>query len=152
MIGSEQEKDWKVVQSKRWGELRIRIEDVIQFPRGLLGFESFKQYAIYEVEEHKPFQWLICLEQPEIAFVIINPLIFYSTYRPKISKRDLKELSVTSPHLLKIYSLVTLSDDPRRVTTNLSGPILLNTQTRLAKQIILLDEAYSTKYPIMPIE
>ncbi|HAA74436.1 TPA: flagellar assembly protein FliW [Candidatus Latescibacteria bacterium] len=133
----------------RFGELETTQDKIISFPDGLPGFECFKEYALFEDPASEPFQWFLSIESQELGFVVINPLYLWPDYDPKISKDDLKSLEISKPEEILIYSIVTLSDDPSHVTVNLSGPILINTTNRRARQLALLDDRYTTKHKIL---
>tara|TARA_A100001037_G_scaffold28178_1_gene22574 strand:- start:2835 stop:3284 length:450 start_codon:yes stop_codon:yes gene_type:complete len=133
----------------RFGELETTQDKIISFPDGLPGFECFKEYALFEDPASEPFQWFLSIESQELGFVVINPLYLWPDYDPKISKDDLKSLEISKPEEILIYSIVTLSDDPSHVTANLSGPILINTTNRRARQLALLDDRYTTKHKIL---
>jgi len=138
-----------VITSPRWGKLKFTRECVIEFPHGLLGFEEHKRFGLFAVEDQKPFLWLISLEQPELAFVIIDPRHFQPDYDPKISPADLSELRAEDPKELNLYAIVTLSKDPTKTTANLSGPLVVNPRQRLGKQIVLLEPEYPIKFKIL---
>ncbi len=133
----------------RFGEQETTQDKIVSFPNGVPGFESFREYALFEDPASEPFQWFLSIESEELGFVVINPLYIWPDYDPKISKDDLKSLEISKPEEILIYSIVTLSDDPARVTANLSGPILINTTNRRARQLALLDDRYTTKHKIL---
>ena len=64
------------INSARWGKLLVDPDDIIEFPRGIIGFEKYKKFAIFESQDFKPFQLLISVEQENIGFVIINPVSY----------------------------------------------------------------------------
>lgn len=133
----------------RFGEQETTEDKVISFPDGLPGFEQYQEFALFEDQQSEPFQWFLSIENEELGFVVINPLYIWPDYDPKISKEDLKSLEISNPEDILIYSIVTLSDEPSKVTTNLSGPILINTSNRKARQLALLDDRYTTKHKIL---
>jgi flagellar assembly factor FliW len=133
----------------RFGEQETTQEKIVSFPDGVPGFERFRDYALFEDPASEPFQWFLSIESEELGFVVINPLYIWPEYDPKISKDDLKSLEISKPEETLIYSIVTLSDDPTQVTANLSGPILINTTNRKARQLALLDDRYTTKHNIL---
>jgi flagellar assembly factor FliW len=47
-----------------------------------------------------------------------------------------------------IYSIAVVPDDIKDMTINLKGPIIINTKTNRAKQIVLEDDKYTLKYKI----
>lgn len=133
----------------RFGEQEVAREKVIFFPDGIPGFEAYKQYALFDTPEGEPFQWLLSVENPRLGFVVVNPLYIWPNYDPKISRDDLKTLEVANPEDVLLFSIVTLADDPMSVTANLSGPIVLNSVTRKARQLALIDDRYATKHKIL---
>lgn len=133
----------------RFGEQEVEREKVITFPDGVPGFETYKQYALFDDPESQPFQWLLSTENPQLGFVVVNPTYIWADYSPKISRYDLITLEVQNADALLIFSIVTLADDPTQVTANLSGPIVINLVNRKARQLALLDDRYATKHKIL---
>ncbi len=136
----------------RFGEQETTRDKVIEFPDGVPGFERHREFALFEDPNSEPFQWFLSIENEELGFVVINPLYLWPDYDPKIGKADLKSLEITDTNEILIYSIVTLSDNPELVTANLSGPILINTSNRKARQLALLDDRYTTKHKILDAE
>lgn len=135
--------------NKRFGELDVDDEALVSCIGGLPGFEGFLRYALVEFTESHPFTWLLSVENPDIGFVVVNPLLFWPDYEPSISPDDLSELEILRPDDLRVYAIMTLSPDPRQVTINLYGPIFLNSSNRRAKQVTINDDRYSVKHPII---
>jgi flagellar assembly factor FliW len=52
--------------------------------------------------------------------------------------------------IMAIVNILNRGEDgkPTAITANLLGPIVINPQKRLAKQIVLYDGKYSHRYPI----
>ncbi len=145
-------KEKQVLEHARLGAVEYSPEEVIHFPQGLLGFEKKKHYILVEREEYYPFVWMISVDDPMTSFIVVNPLIFHPEYNPNISKRELNELQIDHPQSLLMYVIVTLNRDPLQTTANLCGPILINVEKKIGKQLVLLDDSYSTKHPILKSE
>ena len=133
----------------RFGAQEVARDEVITFPDGIPGFESRKSYALFDDPDNPPFQWLLSIESPRLAFVVVNPAFLWPDYDPKISREDLKSLDTADTDDVIVYSIVTLADDPSEVTVNLSGPLLLNSAKGKARQLALLDDRYTTKHKIL---
>jgi len=43
---------------------------------------------------------------------------------------------------------VTVPEDPREISANLQGPILINTENSLAKQLVLVNSEYRVQHPL----
>jgi flagellar assembly factor FliW len=134
---------------KRLGEVSFTDEEIINFPQGLLGFEKKKSYILVEREDYYPFIWMISVEDPLTSFVMVNPLLFNPGYNPNITKRDLNEIEIDSPQSLLMHVIITLNPEASLSTANLRAPILINTSKKIGKQLVLLDDQYSTKHPIL---
>ena len=133
----------------RFGDQTVDADKLITFLDGIPGFESFKNYALFNEPESEPFQWLLSTENPSLGFVVVNPLYIWPTYDPKISRDDLQTLEVANPEDILLFSIVTLADGPAQVTANLSGPLVVNSANRKARQLALLDDRYATKHRIL---
>ena len=136
-------------QSAKYGEITLEQGSVVMFPEGVPGFERFKQYGLLEVEEEMPFLRLLSTDEPDLGFVLINPMLIWPDYNPQLGEEDLEGLEIQEAEEMAVYCIVTLSKVPQEVTVNLKGPIFLNTRTMNARQMILMDERYHTKHSIM---
>ena len=133
----------------RFGDQTVAQDKVLAFTDGIPGFESFTNYALFDDPDSEPFQWLLSTENPQLGFVVVNPLYLWPTYDPKISRDDLQTLEVAKPEDILLFSIVTLANDPTQVTANLSGPLVVNSANRKARQLALLDDRYTTKHRIL---
>jgi flagellar assembly factor FliW len=131
------------LSTNNFGNLSIEKENIITFEQGLLGFEELKQFAIIDVEECLPFEWLVSVEDPIVAFPILNPTLFFSDYKPSLSKDDLVLLDIKKEKDVEMFCIVTLGKKPEDVTLNLKGPILINMKNKMGKQVVLTEDYYS---------
>lgn len=137
------------LNTKNFGELEIDEEKIITFPEGLPGFEGEKQFIIINNEdEENPFQWLQSVSNPELAFVIINPFLVFSDYDINIPRIVQDKLNIEDEKDIAVYSIVVVPKDLKKMTANLLGPIIINVNERLGKQVILDDSRYTTKHYI----
>lgn len=136
--------------STRFGAFDVKEESILTFPCGLLGFHEYHRYIILDHDTEAPFKWLQSLDEPDLAFVIIDPGLFLADYRIEISREAMSEVRGRERKEMVTAVILTIpSDDPGRVTANLRGPLLMNPQTRLCKQLVLSDE-FPTRYPLFP--
>ena len=131
------------LSTSNFGNLSIEKENIITFEQGLLGFEELKQFAIIDVEECLPFEWLVSVEDPIVAFPILNPTFFFSDYKPSLSKDDLVLLDIKKEKDVETFCIVTLGKKPEDVTLNLKGPILINMKNKMGKQVVITEDYYS---------
>lgn len=139
------------LKTPRFGELEVSPENIIHMPGGVLGFPNCRDYILIPHKENSPFLWYQSLDDPVLAFVVINPLVFRPDYDVPISPALMEGLGAERIEELELLAIVTVpKDQPQDMTANLLGPIVINPVKRLAKQIVLDPERYSTKTPILP--
>ncbi|MDR4509197.1 MAG: flagellar assembly protein FliW [Candidatus Brocadiaceae bacterium] len=144
-----EEKSLIKLRTEKLGELNIKTEDIITFDEGILGYEDYKQYVIVNFEECRPFEWLICVEDPMIAFPIINPLPLFTDYNPLDSVEEVQSLHIEDRGDVETFCIVTLGEDPAQVTINLKGPILVNMGNNKGKQVVLTEDYYNLHHPLV---
>jgi flagellar assembly factor FliW len=135
------------IESNRFGTIEIDDAHIIQFQHGLLGFEELTQFAIFESEEAAPLRYLLSIQDSDLAFLIVDPYLFFSDYEFDLSKEDRKLLGLLEENQdeLAIAVVVNVPEDVSQMTGNLMGPIIFNVTQKLGKQIVLHDSGYSTK-------
>jgi flagellar assembly factor FliW len=137
-------------RSSRFGTLDIDEDSVLTFPSGLLGFPEIRRYVLLDHDTEAPFKWLQSLDDPAVAFVIIDPDLLLTDYHIGVSGDMLAELQGSEEDELSTAVILTIpSDDPGRMTANLRGPLLMNQRTKLCKQLVLSDE-FPTRHPLFP--
>lgn len=137
------------LSTEKFGNLRIEKENIINFESGILGFEDLKQFVIVDIEECLPFEWLVSVKDPLVAFPILNPMPFFTDYHPMRSIGDMSSLGVTDTKNVEIFCTVTLGNSPSDVTINLKGPIIINMKNKKGKQFVLTEDYYSLHQPLV---
>lgn len=138
-----------VLTSKIYGEIEYEEKDIIKFRKGILGLEHLNTYVLLKIDEYEPFQLLQSIEDEEIGFVLSCPFDFYKDYEFDLNKELLKRLEIESEEEVMVFNTVTLNSDPKKITTNLKAPIIINISNNLGEQIILDKEKYKIKHPLI---
>jgi flagellar assembly factor FliW len=135
-------------RSTRFGTCDVRPDSVLTFPNGILGFPDCRRYVILDHDTDAPFKWLQSLDEPGLAFVILDPACFHPEYNVQVPDEALLEVDGKDQDELIISVLLTIpSNDPAGITANLRGPLLMNSRAKLCKQLILSDN-YPTRFPL----
>ncbi|MGO9146793.1 MAG: flagellar assembly protein FliW, partial [Desulfomonilia bacterium] len=117
------------IETLRFGKIPIQEDKVITFPRGILGFAKNKQYILFPHSEGSPFFWLQSVEDGELAFVVMNPRLVKADYSVDVDENVMNELDVKQEAELEVVCIVTIPrQDPKHMTINLLGPIIINAQ------------------------
>lgn len=120
----------------------------VRVPMGILGFEQMKNYLLIANPEEEPFRWLQVKDNASLAFVVINPFLVVPDYHPDIPQADVEFLGLSSPDEAALLNIVTLHGS-NRATVNLKGPVVINRNSGIGKQVILANAAdFSVHHPL----
>lgn len=137
------------ILTSRFGEIEIPEDLIIRMTKPVLGFEHLKKYVIIETDDFEPFKWFQSVDDPDVAFVIVNPLIFFPNYIIEVNPKEVEELKVSNQEDIITYAIITIPSDYTRMTANLQGPILINSKTNLSKQLVLVNSKYNIRHRVM---
>ena len=138
-----------IVNTKYFGEMEVTEDDKIKFPDPLPGFESLSDYIV--IRFYDDSDSILCLQSvddPDLAFVVMNPFYVVENYSPAITKEDFSVLKANKDTPLSFYAIAVVHDDWNNSTVNLKCPIAVNTANGLARQLIMDDTSYSMRHPI----
>ncbi len=136
------------VETKPYGTVEIDERQKIFFPYGILGFEKLKHYILLDARQ-QPFYWLQSSDAAEVAFVLINPRIFQPEYILEVQPDELEEIGIENIEDALDFVIVTIPEDPSKMTANLQGPIIVNRNTRVGRQSISLNLKWMVRHVIM---
>ncbi|MEW5692635.1 MAG: flagellar assembly protein FliW [Candidatus Hydrogenedentota bacterium] len=137
------------IKTKPYGEVEINEANIIKIVDGLFGFPGLENYVFLESKTEGPFLWLQSLDEPGLAFVVIRPEEFKADYKLSVALEDIKSIGLESPDEAVSIALVVIPPDPKQMTANLQGPIVLNVQSKIARQMISLNPEYKIKHHIL---
>ncbi|HLG43410.1 MAG TPA: flagellar assembly protein FliW [Nitrospirales bacterium] len=132
----------------RFGTIEVAEEVTLHFSDGIPGFPDTRRYIILDHDKESPIKWLQAVEQGDLAFPIIDPYDLVADYRVTVSPGDLAALGVDQSRNMVTFVILTIPNGaPERTTANLRAPVVVNPNTRLAKQVLVVED-YPIRYPI----
>jgi flagellar assembly factor FliW len=137
------------IRTSRFGEIDVEDQSVVDMPGGMLGFSEFTRFVLIQHNQDSPFLWYQSVDEPGLAFVIVDPFGFFPDYEVMLSQEDLEVLDSEDLGKLAVFSVVVIPENPEDMTANLQGPIVINVDTKIARQVVLNDERYSPRQPIL---
>ena len=129
--------------TRLFGEIEIDESKIITFEDGIIGFPDMKKFTLIfdEEKEGRPsISWLQSMDEPEIAFPVMDPLFVCETYNPSVEDELLKNLGTIKEDNLYVLVTVTVPQNIKELAVNLKAPIVMNTDTRKASKIIVEDD------------
>lgn len=136
--------------TRQFGPIDYSEEGVITFPQGLLGFEGMHRFLLIDQPEIEPLRWLQSIDEPQIAFTVIEPELVWPDFRVRLSSDDREGLGLAPQGEPLVLVLVTVPQDPAEMTANLLGPLVMHPEKRVARQLVLHDSSYGTRERLIP--
>ena len=127
---------------------KFKTQNVIHFEDGIYGFETVKEFKLYQEEENAAIWSLQAAHSSYPSLIVINPLLVVPDYRPIISEYDFAKLENPLEEDLCILVVAALKKDIKESVVNLKSPILIHTQKRLGRQVIMDETDYPVRYPL----
>jgi flagellar assembly factor FliW len=137
-----------IIETTRFGNVQIKDEDVIEIPNGILGFSNLTRYCLIDAGDETLILWLQSLDDPHVAFAVLEPKIFKPDYIVKLSANELKELGVEKVSKSAVFSILTIPSDVTQMSANIKAPVVINLEKQIARQVILQENDYSLKHPM----
>ena len=137
--------------TRLFGKIEIDESKIITFEDGIIGFPDMKKFTLIfdEEKEGRPsISWLQSMDEPEIAFPVMDPLFVCETYNPSVEDELLKNLGTVKEDNLYVLVTVTVPQDIKELAVNLKAPIVINTDTRKA---IIVEDDLPVRYRIYEI-
>jgi len=139
-----------IVENTRFGTIEIKEDKIITMKRDMPGFPGRKRFVLLNREESRPFLWYQCVDDPALAFILLNPYLSMPDYSFDLNS-ILSEMSWQTDGVdnVTIFVIVNASSGvPGKMTVNLMAPMIINTNRLEAIQVIMQDSVYSHKHPL----
>ncbi len=134
------------VKTTRFSELEVDAADVINFTEGPLGFETLKKFFLVDPGDQTLILWLQSIEDGAVAFPVIEPNIFNPDYSVQLLPAELASLNLESSQKATVYVILTIPQNITDMSANLKAPVIINNETRMARQIVLQDNKLEVKF------
>lgn len=167
-----------LLNTRHFGEIEIDEKNIISFDEGIPGFNHVRKFVIIDTEnigdgeadskqvkknsgddnekngcsaslESSPFKWLQCVDDPDLAFAIVNPFMIKPDYEIELSSEVIETLEIEKEEDVALYAIVVVPEDITKMTMNLRAPVVINVKNKKGVQTILNTEKYSVRHFIM---
>src|SRR5262245_48990271 len=126
-----------LVQSDLLGPLSLQATEIWHFPAGLYGLPECRSFALLPAGRDGMF-WLQSTSHARLAFLLVDPFVYFPGYSVDLSAADLSRLGTSEPTEILVFAIVTLPREANQPwTANLQGPVVMNTRERWGYQCVL---------------
>jgi flagellar assembly factor FliW len=133
------------LQTKFEEIIEIKESDILNFEQGLPGFEEETQFVLIPMDG-TPFSILQSVATTELAFVTVDPFVFFKEYDFELSASTQEQLHIEKSKDVFVQVIVTVSEPFEKSTANLQAPIIINQKNNTGKQVVLNDSKYQTRH------
>lgn len=142
------------IKTKIFGDVEISDDKILTFEDGIIGFPDLKHFTLIHDEEKGKdagIRYFQSIEEPAFAMPVMNPLMVCEDYNPQVSEEFLSSLGNITDENIVVLVTVTVPTDLTKMTVNLQGPIIINSDEKKGAQIIVEGSEYPVKFPIYEI-
>lgn len=122
---------------------------VIELAQPLPGFPGLERFALVQVDDDGMLCSLTSLDEPGLRFLVVPPAPFFPDYSPEVDEAVLTDLRSSSIEDLVVLCVLTAGESLASTTANLAAPVVLDTSTRRAVQVVLNDPGLSVATPLI---
>jgi len=128
------------ISTASFGQQEIDPDSIIAFPNGLPGFDECRQFKLFHSDEYEPLKCLQSIDDAEVCFSLMEPILFGYEYEMLLADRDLELLKTKEADNLMILLMVYTTEEKQRresdipMNTNWRSPIIINVQEKIGLQ------------------
>lgn len=122
---------------------------VIELAHPMPGFPEEQRFALVRLDDDGVLMAFRSLRREDLQFVVVPPAPFYPDYAPELDDDVVTELGIDSAANVLVLLVVHAGTSLAATTVNLRAPIVVNTITRRAAQVILDDADLPLAAPLL---
>jgi flagellar assembly factor FliW len=133
--------------TKHLGWIKYEEASVVEFPAGLPGFATERQFVFIRNEAHAPLVFLQSVSTPGLCFLAVPVAEVETGYELELGEEDAAVLGVGGPAGEDLEVLVLISRrEGEPATANLMAPVVVHASRRRAVQAVRRDRRYGARH------
>jgi flagellar assembly factor FliW len=121
----------------------------IELVHPLPGFPDQRRFALVQLDDDGVLCQLRSLEDPSLRFLVMSPVPFFPDYAPEVSDEVVEDLQISSAEDVIVLLVLNAGESLDTTTANLMAPVVVNTATMRASQVILDDPSLPLAAPLV---
>lgn len=139
------------VIATRIGEVEIGEENVLSFPRGMLGFEGKAEFAVLNLPHPgmEQFKLLQSVDDPELGFVVTEAANAPEAIELADLQDAYKQCDVAPADALTLLIVsIRKVEEGVEMSANLRAPIVIDMQRRIGRQHVMSNGKYPIRFTL----
>ena len=127
------------IKSKFLGKQNVDPDTIINFPKGLPGFEDQTRFKLFHQEDNSIIYWLQSVDDEELTFSVTDPANFNINYSFILT--DEEQALLKLDNIEDLFILIILHTDEKNPGTgkptikgSIKSPVLINAESRIGMQ------------------
>lgn len=134
----------RTVNSDTYGAFQVEESQIYHFPRGLIGLQAYRDYALIQVEDG-PFNLMHALDD-ELSFILLPAHLATDNYGFRIDEPTVELLGIEKPEEISTFLIVNVVDG--ELFVNLKAPVLAAPGSRRGCQFVIDDPHLPIRHPL----
>ena len=122
---------------------------VIELVHPMPGFPDHSKFALVQLDDDGVLCSLTSLEDPGLRFLVVPPVQFFPDYAPEVDDEAVASLGIDTADDVLVLCVLTAGESLASTTANLAAPVLVNTASCRALQVVLDDPSLSVATPLV---
>ena len=129
----------------------VAVPDIpsIELVHPLPGFPDMRRFALVQLDDDGVLCQLRSLEDPSLRFLVMPPVPFFPDYAPEVGDDVVEDLQIDSAEDVIVLLVLNAGETLDTTTANLMAPVVVNTATLRASQVILDDPTLPLAAPLV---
>jgi flagellar assembly factor FliW len=144
--------DEKLVYQTQYGEIELQGEKLLSFADGIIGFSHCTVFGLakHPGAAESPILILQCVNDSNVNFAVVDYKSLNFEYKDSDYAEAIKAAGISAKDaiLLLIVRGVENEDGAKSVLVNTKAPVVLDTENKIAKQVILNNKELSTQHEL----
>ncbi len=133
------------IETDRFGMIELESSEVINFPAGVIGFPSDKNFALIPHGSSECIGWLQSLDNGDLALPVVSAHGLGAEYPDVPIDGAAREAGIAEDPTEVAVLAVLCAPRGQPATVNLMAPIVVNSNTRTGAQVALDGTRFSTR-------
>lgn len=137
------------LENTRFGTLEYVEDDIVTLVGGLIGFAECTRFILLDVGHKGSFRWLQSVDEPSLAFLVVDPAEYVPGYGIELADEEAEALRIGEETATLLYTTASIpAGRAQDMTLNLAGPIVINAEARIGRQLIVDDERIPVRHRV----
>jgi flagellar assembly factor FliW len=132
------------INTVRFGTLDVNKNQVIHFPKGILGFPNERAFVLIEKAEGAQAGYLVSASTPWLAFPVMDAALLAPFY-PNPSAQIIAKNAGLACDDVAMLLVMSRQNGSAQLSVNMLAPLVIDMTTRSGAQVMLDSTRYSSQ-------